>query len=98
MKYTINSDIPRSRVDDYFALGTVRGEQYSRRWQSSQAESLQNWGRIEEFCLRRGIPLVAIGMMSKRNNYFFPVQSQNLSYTVPFQIDRLLEIEMKRYR
>ena len=33
----------------------------------TKAASLQNWGRIEELCLRRGLPLVAIATMSERN-------------------------------
>ena len=54
-----------------------------------QTESLQNWGRIEELCLRRGLPLIAITTMSKN-------KTQNLSTLIP-QIDRLLEIEVKCY-
>ena len=51
------------------------GAHCSRRWQTGQqAESLQNWGKMnEELRLRRGLPLVAIPSMSKRTVNFIRI-------------------------
>ena len=52
----------------------------------------------EEVWLRIGLPLVAIATMSKTNMYFFlHYKFKNCLAFIPFQMERLLEIEVKCY-
>ena len=49
--------------------------------------------QCEEFCMRRGLNCYREDVKRNRGNSL-ALQTQNFSYTDPFLLDRLLEIEM----